>query len=63
MAHHVTNVAGDADSAQVRSKGLGVLVDGSCGSVTYDDTVVRTADGWRRLSARRVPLNGAAEPG
>ncbi|WP_416968783.1 nuclear transport factor 2 family protein [Streptomyces sp. 4F14] len=70
VAHHVTNVvvtASDADSAQVRSKGLGVTVDGSCGSVTYDDVVVRTPDGRRisrrRVSARRVPLNGAREPG
>ncbi|KND33471.1 nuclear transport factor 2 family protein [Streptomyces acidiscabies] len=66
VAHHVTNVvivASDADSAQVRSKGLGVMVDGSCGSVSYDDTVVRTPGGWRisrrQMAVRRVPLNGA----
>jgi hypothetical protein len=44
----------------VRSKGLGVMADGSCGSVTYEDVVVRTADGWlirhRRVLARRHPL-------
>ena len=47
---------------RVRSKGLGIRTDGSCGSVTYVDTVVRVGAGWRiarrRLEARRVPLNG-----
>ncbi|MGW4888677.1 nuclear transport factor 2 family protein [Streptomyces murinus] len=66
VAHHVTNVvvsdAGDG-RARVRSKGLGVMADGSCGSVSYDDTVVRTPEGWRicrrKVTARRVPLNGS----
>jgi hypothetical protein len=65
VAHHVTNVViTESSNGQVRvlSKGLGIRADGSCGSVTYDDTVVRTADGWRihhrTISARRVPLNG-----
>ncbi|MFJ8357164.1 hypothetical protein [Streptomyces sp. NPDC093984] len=50
---------------QVRalSKGLGVHADGTCGSVTYDDTVARGRDGWRirrrQVIARRVPLGGA----
>lgn len=68
VAHHVTNVVvteADGDRAQVRSKGLGIGPDGSYGSVTYDDTVVRTADGWRisrrRVTARRAPLNGVTE--
>ncbi|MEU9481484.1 nuclear transport factor 2 family protein [Streptomyces sp. NPDC048191] len=69
VAHHVTNVvvreAADG-RVRVRSKGLGVMADGSCGSATYDDTVVRTLDGWRishrKLSARRVPLNGVTGP-
>ncbi|WP_055589678.1 nuclear transport factor 2 family protein [Peterkaempfera griseoplana] len=70
VAHHVTNVvvtvAADG-RVQVRSKGLGVRADGSCGSVSYDDTVVRTADGWRishrRVSARRTPLGGMTRSG
>ncbi|MFD5466368.1 nuclear transport factor 2 family protein [Kitasatospora sp. NPDC127059] len=65
VAHHVTNVvvteAADG-RVHVRSKGLGIRADGSCGSVSYDDTVVRTAEGWRidqrRVSARRAPLGG-----
>ncbi len=67
VAHHVTNVVVTqlaADRARVRSKGLGIRADGSCGSVSYEDTVVRRPDGWRichrTVSARRVPLNGAA---
>ncbi|KOV68725.1 nuclear transport factor 2 family protein [Streptomyces sp. MMG1121] len=70
VAHHVTNVvvheAADG-SARARSKGLGVRADGSCGSVTYDDILVRTPDGWRighrTVTARRVPLNGLTGPG
>ncbi|MFH7336503.1 nuclear transport factor 2 family protein [Streptomyces sp. KHY 26] len=69
VAHHVTNVVvgESADGrVRVRSKGLGVMADGSCGSVTYDDTVVRTPEGWRichrRVSARRVPLSGLGPP-
>jgi ketosteroid isomerase-like protein len=65
VAHHVTNVvvtAADGNTAAVRSKGLGVTRDGKIGSVTYVDTVTRTAAGWRitqrRLQARRQPLNG-----
>lgn len=65
VAHHVTNIVVNESpdgEVHVRSKGLGVMADGSCGSVSYDDTVVRTASGWRisrrRVSARRTPLNG-----
>ncbi|MGY5060699.1 nuclear transport factor 2 family protein, partial [Streptomyces sp. 900105755] len=68
-AHHVTNVVVTAladGRVQVRSKGLGIKADGSCGSVSYDDTVVRTADGWRishrRVSPRRNPLSGMTKP-
>ena len=36
--------------------------DGSAGSATYDDVLMRTADGWRisnrTITARRVPLSG-----
>ncbi|MFK4104359.1 nuclear transport factor 2 family protein [Streptomyces sp. NPDC019531] len=66
VAHHVTNVMVEevtSDRVYARSKGLGVMADGSCGSVTYEDTVVRGGTaGWRishrRVLARRVPLNG-----
>ena len=65
VAHHVTNVVvTETKDGQVhaRSKGLGVLADGTCGSVTYEDTVVRIDGGWRisyrKVSARRVPLGG-----
>ncbi|WP_405879563.1 nuclear transport factor 2 family protein [Streptomyces sp. NBC_01136] len=66
VAHHVTNIVitdlGDG-RAQVRSKGLAVMADGTCGSVSYDDIVVRRDGGWRisrrAVEARRVPLNGA----
>jgi SnoaL-like protein len=62
----VVEVSEDGE-VQVRSKGLGIRADGSCGSVSYDDTVVRTADGWRisirRVSPRRTPLGGMAKSG
>lgn len=68
VAHHVTNVVVEEVAegrVRVRSKGLGIMADGSCGSVTYEDVVVRTADGWRigrrRVVARRVPLNGLGQ--
>ncbi|MFF0015480.1 nuclear transport factor 2 family protein [Streptomyces sp. NPDC005374] len=69
VAHHVTNVVLEEvseDRVRALSKGLGVMTDGSCGSVTYEDTVVRVGTaGWRvghrRLLARRVPLNGRGQ--
>lgn len=68
VAHHVTNVVvteGSDGQVHARSKGLGVMADGSCGSVTYDDTVVRVDGGWRisyrKVSARRVPLGGLGQ--
>jgi SnoaL-like domain len=63
VAHHVTNIVLSEvgpDEVTAKSKGLGVMADGSCGSVTYEDTVVRTTNGWRishrRVLARRRPL-------
>ncbi|WP_329243314.1 nuclear transport factor 2 family protein [Streptomyces sp. NBC_01478] len=63
VAHHVTNVVIEESTegqVRVRSKGLGIRTDGSCGSVTYVDTVVRVGAGWRisrrKVSARRTPL-------
>ncbi|MDN0199051.1 nuclear transport factor 2 family protein [Streptomyces sp. S.PNR 29] len=68
VAHHVTNVVIEevADGRVLaRSKGLGVMADGSCGSVTYEDTVVRVEAGWRichrKVSARRAPLGGLGQ--
>ncbi|MFJ4186638.1 nuclear transport factor 2 family protein [Kitasatospora sp. NPDC089509] len=70
VAHHVTDVViGVPEDGQVpvRSKGLGIRADGTCGSVSYHDIVVRTGDGWRirhrKVSARRLPLNGVSHGG
>jgi ketosteroid isomerase-like protein len=67
VGHHVTNIVitpVDADSARVRSKGIGIKADGTAGSATYDDVVTRGADGWkishRKVTARRAALG---EPG
>jgi hypothetical protein len=50
-------------SVRARSKGIGVYADGTAGSVTYEDTVVHTAEGWRidarTVAPRRTPLGGA----
>lgn len=65
VGHHVTNVILSEQGpglVRARSKGIGVTTDGKCGSVTYDDTVVRGEQGWRIseriVRARRVPLAG-----
>lgn len=65
VGHHVTNVIlteQTPDLARARSKAIGVRADGTCGSVTYDDTVVRLEQGWRIservVRAQRVPLGG-----
>lgn len=65
LGHHVTNVVvteHEDGTVGVRSKGIGVNADGTVGTVTYEDTVVDTAAGWRidrrRVVPRRVPLNG-----
>jgi hypothetical protein len=65
VGHHVTNVIvepdpdphadADPDRARVRSKGLAVMADGTAGTVTYDDVVVRTESGWRMAHRRVVP--------
>jgi hypothetical protein len=64
VAHHVTNIVlrETADgTVEALSKGFGVMADGSTGSVTYEDTVERTAVGWRItrriVRARRTPLH------
>jgi ketosteroid isomerase-like protein len=63
LAHHVTNIVLDETADGVvhaLSKGIGILPDGSAGSVTYDDTVRLTPAGWRIthrvVRPRRVPL-------
>jgi hypothetical protein len=63
VAHHVTNIVLHEVSdgtVHATSKGLGIMADGSAGSVTYDDTVERTAAGWRIthrvVRPRRQPL-------
>jgi hypothetical protein len=64
VAHHVTNIVLRETTdgiVHALSKGFGVMVDGSTGSVTYEDTVERTAAGWRithRIARpRRTPLH------
>ncbi|MEU8185523.1 nuclear transport factor 2 family protein [Micromonospora sp. NPDC049044] len=63
VAHHVTNIVLTAvaeDRVHAQSKGIGINADGTAGSVTYEDTIVRGDGGWRithrRVRARRVPL-------
>ncbi|MEU6424809.1 nuclear transport factor 2 family protein [Microbispora sp. NPDC046973] len=63
VAHHVTNiVVTEAADGRARaiSKGMGVNADGTTGSVTYEDTLVRGDHGWRishrTVRARRIPL-------
>lgn len=63
VAHHVTNIVLTEvadDRVRALSKGIGVNADGTAGSVTYEDTIVRGDGGWRishrTIRARRVPL-------
>lgn len=68
VGHHVTNIVvaelGD-DEAVVVSKGIGILADGTAGSVVYEDQVRRTPAGWRiahrRVMPRRRPLHPSAD--
>jgi hypothetical protein len=56
VGHHVTNTvvtAVDGDRASAISKWIGVMADGSCGSGTYDDTLVRGSHGWL-ITHRRI---------
>jgi 3-phenylpropionate/cinnamic acid dioxygenase small subunit len=64
LGHHVTNclvTAGQGDEATAISKGLGVLANGTSGTVVYEDTLRRTPAGWRiarrRVVPRRRPLH------
>lgn len=63
VGHHVTNIVlTELDDGRVlaRSKGIGIMADGSSGSVTYEDVVARGDGGWRigrrKVIARRAPL-------
>jgi ketosteroid isomerase-like protein len=63
VGHHVTNIVItplDEHSARVRSKGIGIMADGTAGSAVYEDVVTRQLDGWRisyrKATARRSPL-------
>src|ERR1700728_2058636 len=63
VGHHVTNIVItriDDHSAGVQSKGIGVMADGTAGSVVYDDIVTRQPGGWkisyRKVTARRAAL-------
>ncbi|WP_206066280.1 nuclear transport factor 2 family protein [Novosphingobium sp. ERN07] len=50
VAHHATNIVIrtlELDRAEVLSKGIGVGRKGRVGSVTYRDTLVKSAAGWR----------------
>ncbi len=62
VGHHVTNIVlTDLGDGRIgaRSKAIGVNADGTCGSVTYEDTAVRGERGWRiarrKVIARRTP--------
>ena len=63
VGHHITNIVlseGDGGTVHAISKGIGILADGKCGSVVYEDVLGRGADGWRitrrTIKARRTPL-------
>ncbi len=65
LGHHVTNtvvVQSSAGEALVRSKGIGIQMDGSSGTVIYEDVVRRMPGGWRIarriVIPRRRPLHG-----
>lgn len=65
LGHHVTNIVlaelanGSVDAL---SKGIGINADGTTGTVTYRDTIVRVEGGWRishrKVIAHRSPLGG-----
>jgi 3-phenylpropionate/cinnamic acid dioxygenase small subunit len=62
VGHHVTNVVlaeQPNGSVRARSKGIGIYADGTAGSVTYEDTIVRTDQGWRIGERAVVPKRRA----
>jgi hypothetical protein len=55
VGHHVTNIVVTSvagDTARAVSKGIGIMADGSSGSVTYEDTLIRGEHGWRIIHRR-----------
>jgi 3-phenylpropionate/cinnamic acid dioxygenase small subunit len=68
LGHRVMNarVTGSKDDeATVRSKGIGILANGTSGTVVYEDTVRRTRTGWRiarrTVIPRRRPLHAQSD--
>jgi hypothetical protein len=64
VGHHVTNIVLDEITDGVvrcLSKGIGITVEGTVRSVTYDDHIERSDAGWRitrrTVKARRSPLH------
>ena len=64
IGHHVTNTVivklEAPDKVEVRSKGIGIRSDGTTGSVTYEDTVIKSGGSWkisyRKIVVRKRPL-------
>ncbi|MEU7874759.1 nuclear transport factor 2 family protein [Dactylosporangium sp. NPDC049140] len=63
VGHHVTNIVlseGDNGTVHVISKGIGIGMNGHCGSVVYEDTLRAGPAGWRitrrAIRLRRIPL-------
>jgi ketosteroid isomerase-like protein len=63
VGHHVTNIVVREDpdgTVRAVSKGIGIMADGTAGSVVYEDELRNTAAGWRiarrRVTPRRTPL-------
>jgi len=65
LGHHVTNslvIAEEDDGAiRVRSKGIGIRANGSCGTVVYEDLVRRTEGGWRVARRTVIPRSRALQ--
>jgi hypothetical protein len=65
LGHHVTNalvIAEAHDEATVRSKGIGILADGTSGTVVYEDVVRRTGAGWRIARRSVIPRTRPLHP-
>jgi hypothetical protein len=65
LGHHVTNalvIADEDNVATVRSKGIGILADGTSGTVVYEDVVRRTAVGWRIAHRTVIPRERPLHP-
>lgn len=65
LGHHVTNalvIDDEGDRATVRSKGIGILADGTSGTVVYEDFVRRTTAGWRIARRTVIPRQRPLHP-